>query len=326
MKPMTLLLACCAVTGLASPEPATLKWVQTIPLPGVKGRIDHFCPDMKNNRLIVAALGNDTVEVLDTAAGNHLTSIPGLHTPQGVLYLPAVNRIAAAGGGDGTFTLFDGVTYSLVKSLGSLADADNMRFDPKANRVYVGYGEGALGIIDPARVIHAGDIRLAGHPEAFQLEQLGNRIFVNVPDAHHVAVIDREKQRVVATWPLTRFTANFPMALDESNRRLFIGCRKPARLVVLDTETGHPVTDLKISGDTDDLFYDATRKRLYLSCGEGFLDVIDQRDADTYAHRESIPTRDGARTSYFSADRDALYLAVPQRAGKDAEIRVYKPE
>lgn len=116
------------------------------------------------------------------------------------------------------------------------------------------------------------------------------------------------------------------MALDEANRRLFIGCRKPARLVVLDTGTGKPVTDLEISGDTDDLFYDAPRKRLYLSCGEGFIDVIDQRNADTYTRRERLPTRDGARTAFFSDERDVLYLAVPKRGGQDAEIRVYQPQ
>jgi DNA-binding beta-propeller fold protein YncE len=326
MKTLALLLLGSTLMGLAAQEPSALKQVQTIPLPGVKGRFDHFSLDTNNSRLVVAALGNDTVELLDTAAGKHLKSITGLHTPQGVLYLPALNQIAAACGSDGTFRLFDGATFNLVKSLGSLPDADNLRFDPKANRVYVGYGEGALGVIDPAGAKQTADIKLAGHPESFQLEQTGNRIFVNVPDAHRVVVIDRSKNAVVATWPMTRFKANFPMALDETRHRLFIGCRKPARLVVLDTETGKPVTDLEISGDTDDLFYDATRQRLYLSCGEGFIDVIDQRNADTYARRERLPTRGGARTSFFSAERDVLYLAVPQRDGKDAEIRAYKPE
>lgn len=326
MKPLTLLLLGFALTGLAAQEPAALKLVQAIPLPGVKGRFDHFSPDMKNNRLVVAALGNDTVEVLDITAGKHLASITGLHMPQGVLCLPALNQIAVACGADGTFRLFDGATCSPALNLGSLPDADNMRFDPEANRVYVGYGEGALAVIDPAGAKQTADIKLAGHPESFQLEQRGYRIFVNVPDAHHVAVVDRSKKAVVATWPMMRFKANFPMALDESNHRLFIGCRKPARLVALDTETGKCVADLEISGDTDDLFYDAPRKRLYLSCGEGFIDVIDQRSADTYARRERIATRDGARTSFFSAERDVLYLAVPQRGGKDAEIRIYKPE
>jgi hypothetical protein len=149
---------------------------------------------------------------------------------------------------------------------------------------------------------------------------------VNVPDGKQIAVIDREKKTVIATWPMTHFKSNFPMALDEANRRLFVGCRQPARLVVLDPVTGKPVTDLAISGDTDDLFYDAKLKRLYLSCGEGFVDVIDQRDADTYRLRERIATRAGARTSFFSAELNELYLAVPQHGNQEAEIRIFKPQ
>jgi hypothetical protein len=150
--------------------------------------------------------------------------------------------------------------------------------------------------------------------------------FVNVPDAKQVAVIDREKKSIVATWPMEKFQANFPMALDGTNHRLFIGCRRPARLVVLDTLTGQPVADLTIAGDIDDLFYDANRKRLYLSCGEGFIDVIDQRSADTYQLRERIPTRAGARTAFFSKDLNEFYLAVPQRGNQSAELRVFQTQ
>ena len=131
---------------------------------------------------------------------------------------------------------------------------------------------------------------------------------------------------LLATWPMTQYTANFPMALDEANRRLFVGCRQPARLVVLDTSTGKTVSDLAISGDTDDLFYDAKRKRLYLSCGEGFIDVVEQQDADTYRRRAHIPTRAGARTSFFSDDRNEFYLAVPAQGAHEAEIRVFQPQ
>jgi len=169
-------------------------------------------------------------------------------------------------------------------------------------------------------------IKLAAHPESFQLEAQGNRIFVNVPGAKQVAVIDRARSTVLATWPMTQFTANFPLALDEANGRLFVGCRQPARLVVVDTATGKPVTDLAISGDTDDLFYDARRKRLYLSCGAGYVDVIEQRGADTYLLRERIPTRAGARTSFFSADLNEFYLAVPLQDRHEAEIRVFQPQ
>src|SRR5439155_24170333 len=141
-----------------------------------------------------------------------------------------------------------------------------------------------------------------------------------------IAVIDREKRSVTATWPMEKFQAHFPMAVDETNHRLFVGCRKPARLVVLDTTTGKPITDLAISGDTDDLFYDAALKRLYVPCGQGFVDVIDQPNADTYVLRERIKTRPGARTSFFSPDLNEFYLAVPARGNQEAEIRVFKTQ
>ncbi len=325
MKQFALLLLCSAGLCLRAEEPATLELTRTISLPGVKGRIDHFAIDAKGHRLFVAALGNNTLEVLDLAAGKSFKRVAGLRKPQGVLYLPEQNQVGVANGDDGTFNLFNGVSYESLKSFGSLEDADNVRYDPKTKLIYVGYGEGGLALIDSASMKEAGRIKLAAHPESFQLEAQGRRIFVNVPDAKQIAVIDREKQAVTATWPMNEFRANFPMALDEVHHRLFLGCRQPARLVVFDTTAAKPVANLAISGDTDDLFYDAARQRLYISCGEGFVDVIEQRGADRYVLRERIPTRRGARTSFFSAELDKFYLAVPARGDEPAEIRAYQP-
>ena len=324
MRTLFLLLLCTVAGCLAADDSSALRFTRTIPLPGVKGRFDHFAIDAKGRRLFVAALGNNTLEVMDLTAGKQLKGITGLHKPTGVLYLAEQNQIAVANGDDGTVKLFDAVSYSLVKSLSSLDDADNMRFDLKSKMIYVGYGDGALGVIDSTTMKQPGNIKLAAHPESFQLEQNGSRIFVNLPDAKQVAVIDREKQTVTATWPMTKFQANFPMALDEASHRLFIGCRNPPRLVVMDTANGKPVTDLATAGDTDDLFYDAALKRLYISCGEGFIDVIDQRNADTYKLLEHVPTSPGARTSFFSAELNEFYLAVPLNGKQTAEIRVFQ--
>ncbi len=326
MRSVAALVFCIVALGLRAADSPSLKLTQTIPLPGVKGRFDHFAIDVKGHRLFVAALGNNTVEVLDIAAGKPLKSIAGLHKPTGVLYLTEPNQIAVANGDDGTFKLFNGDSYELVRTVGSLDDADNVRFDPKRKLIYVGYGEGALVVIDSATMKQAASIKPPAHPESFQLEQRGSRIFINVPDAKQVAVIDRDKKTVAATWPMTEFNANFPMALDEANHRLFVGCRQPARLVVFDTTTEKPVANLAISGDTDDLFYDAGRKRLYASCGEGFVDVITQRDGGAYERRERFGSRAGARTSLFSPELNEFCLAVPQRGNQQAEVRVYEPQ
>ena len=303
-----------------------LRLTHTIPLPGVKGRFDHFACDASAHRLIVAALGNNTGEVLDVAEFKRLHTVTGLRKPTGALMLAEPHRFYFADGDDGTFRALDAASFAPASQLGGLDDADNVRFDPAAKLIYVGYGEGALGVTDPAtsKLLHS--IPLAAHPEAFQLEAHGPRIFVNLPDKRYIAVVDRPQRKVVATWPMEKWQANFPMALDEAAHRLFDGCRKPPRLVVFDTARGVPVADLEISGDTDDLFFDAKRQRLYVACGEGFLDVIQRRDADHYERTARIATRVGARTCFFSPELDRLYLAVPERSGHDAELRVYQPE
>ncbi len=326
MKVVTLLVFVAAACTTYAAEPAALKLTRTIPLPGVQGRFDHFAIDVQGRRLFVAALGNNSLEVIDLAAGRRLQSVAGMSKPTGVLYLPAPNQVCVANGDDGTLKILDGATFKVVNNLTGLDDADNLRFEPKTQLAWLGYGEGALGVIDTAAAKEVARVKLPKHPESFQLEQNGTRLFVNVPDARQIAVIDRDKRTVIDTWPMEKFQANFPMALDEANHRLFIGCRRPARLVVLDTATGIPVADLAISGDTDDLFSDGALKRLYLSCGEGFVDVIEQRDANSYRLRERIPTRPGARTSFFSKDLKEFYLAVPQRGNQSAELRVFQTQ
>lgn len=316
---------CLACAAYAADTP-TLMLLQTIPLPGVKGRLDHFAIDTKGQRLFVAALGNNTFEVIDLAAGKRLQSMPGMAKPTGVLYLPEANQVLAANGDDGTLKILSGSDYKVLHNLTGLDDADNLRLDAKTKLAWLGYGDGALAIVDPAAAKSLASIKLPVHPESFELEPDGNRIFVNLPDAKQIAVVDRENKTVLAHWPMEKFQANFPMALDAANHRLFVGCRKPARLVILDTTTGKPVTDLAISGDTDDLFYDASRKRLYVSCGEGFIDTIEQSTPDTYKHISKLATAPGARTSYFSPDLDRLYLAVPDRGPQHAGIRVYQPQ
>ena len=325
MKRVILLTLALLALNLRAVETNSLTFIKTISLAGVRGRIDHFALDAQGQRLFVAALGNDTVEVIDLGAGKRIHTIGNCSTPQGVAYAPAENRLLVANGGNGKVKILDATSFQILQSIDNLPDADNARFDPKTGLFYAGYGDGALSVIRATNGELIANIKLAGHPESFQLEQNGNRIFVNVPDTGQVAVVDRDRHAVVATWPMEKYHGNFPMALDEANHRLFVGCRHPAKLVVLDTTTGKHVGTVEISSDTDDLFYDATRKLIYVSCGGGFIDVIGQRNADSYELRERVATVSGARTSFFRPERDELYLAV--RAGLisgSAEIRVFK--
>ena len=301
---------------------ASLKLERTIPLPGVEGRIDHFSVDVAGARLFVAALGNNTVEVVDLKQGKVVRSLTGFAEPQGVVFLPEINRLYVAGGGDGTLRILDGATYATIKTVSVGDDADNLRSAPSGKQVYVGYGSGALGVLDAATGEVVARLPLDAHPESFQLEQAGPRIFVNVPGAHTVAVVDRNQKKVVANWSTGLAGANFPMALDEAHHRLFVACRLPARLLVYDTEAGKEVARLDLHGDCDDCFYDAARQRLYASCGEGFIDIFAQTTADQYQRVESVRTEAKARTCYFTGD--FLYLAVPRRGNQSAEIRCYR--
>jgi DNA-binding beta-propeller fold protein YncE len=302
--------------------PALLRAVGAVALPGVEGRFDHFSVDLDNRRLFLAALGNNTVEVLDLKSNRLMKSLSGFAEPQGIKYLPDTRRVVVANGGDGTTTLIDGQTLTPAAKVKLSGDADNVRYDQTNGRVYVGYAGGALAELDNAGK-HLGDIRLAGHPESFQLEAHGPRIFVNVPSAGHIAVVDRATRSVVATWPVTQARANYPMALDEAHHRLLVGCRSPARLLVYDTTSGKLVAGADIVGDTDDLFLDSSTHRVYIAGGEGFITVLEQTDADHYRTFERIPTAAGARTALFVPELDRLFLAVPHRGAQRAEVRIF---
>jgi len=296
----------------------------TIGMPSVKGRIDHFGVDLKRQRLFVAALGNDTLEIVDLKSSRRERSLGGFGEPQGVLYLPGLNRIFVANGSANRVDILDGSSLARIQSVEGLNDADNLRYEAGARKVYVGYGNGALRALDPATGGSLGDIRLAGHPESFQLETRGPRIFVNVPPAPHVAVVDRTKRAVVATWDVPGAESNYPMALDESGRRLFVGARKPAVLLVYDIDSGKVVAKQPIGGDTDDLFFDPERKRLYVICGEGRIDVVRQDDPDHYSLEGTVRTAPRARTGLFIPEEARLYVAAPAIGTSPARLLAYR--
>ena len=303
-------------------EPLSL--VGTIDLPRVEGRIDHLAFDGPGQRLFVAALGNNTVEVLDLKTSRHVKSLPGFREPQGIAVVPGPKLIVVANGQGEGVQMVDASDYRPSKSIRLGDDSDNVRYDAVAKRILVGYGSGALAAISSGDGKVVGEVKLAGHPESFQLERSGSRILVNVPTADQIAVVDRGAMKVVATWPVVSAKSNFPMALDEANHRVFVGCRRPAKVLVYDTTSGKEVSSFDIVGDTDDLFYDAARKRLYVRGGEGYIDVFQNQDANRFARFAYVVTAAGARTSLFVAELNRLYLAVPHRGSQKAEIRVYE--
>lgn len=294
-----------------------------IPLANVEGRIDHFSTDVSGHRIFMSALGNHTLEVLDADSAKRLRTLTDLAEPQGAYYDPSANRLFVACARDGATKVFDARTFQLLATAKFSADADNVRYDARGHRVIVGYGDGALAFLD-SNGKKTGEIPLDGHPESFQVEKTGTRVFVNVPDRKEIQVADMLKNAVIARWPVTSAARNYPMALDEAHHRLLIGCRGPARLLVIDTETGKQTASIEIVGDTDDLFYDAAHSRVYVIGGQGFLDVLEQKDADRYDRIAHQPTAPGARTGLFVPEWSKLFVAVPHRGDQRAEVLVFE--
>ena len=319
-------LCCTAIATVSAQNAAPLKLKETIALPGVEGRIDHFAFDATGERLFVCALGNNTVEVLDLRKGVRVHSITGLGAPQGIAYIPQFDRLFIANDKGGLCKIYDGKSFQTVGELNFKDDADNVRYDNAAKKIYVGFGSGGIAIVNAPDGKQIGSIKLSAHPEAFELEKNGKRIFVNVPNARQVAVIDREKGEVIAKWKTDLAFGNFPMALDETNHRLFVGCRLPSKLLVLNTDSGDIVAKVDISGDPDEVFFDNKRHRIYAVCGAGKIDIIDQVGANSYKTSAKVDTAEGARTGFFVADRDRLFVAVSHRGSQQAEIRAYQIE
>jgi hypothetical protein len=323
-------LAAC-LTGLfplwslpshAADPPLVLEW--TIALHDVRGRIDHMAIDLPRKRLLVAELGNDSVDVIDLAAGAVAHRITGLREPQGVGYAESADVILIANAKDGSVRLFNAKDFSSAGSVALGDDADNVRIDPRNGLAVVGYGAGGLAIIDPRAHAKIADVRLPAHPEAFQIDPQTGRAYVNIPGALQIAVVDLDARRVVANWPMREASANFPMAFDPSQSLLASVFRSPPSLLLLDAGTGAVRQRLPACGDADDVFFDTPRARIYVSCGAGELAVF-HRDS-SWQSLETVRTASGARTSLFAPQLDRLYVA--ERAGlvgSEAAIRVYRP-
>src|ERR1700730_6502405 len=290
----------------------------------VVGRIDHMAVDLKRQRLFVAELGNDSVGIVDLANRKLIRTINGLKEPQGVGYESSTDTLYVANAGDGSVRLFEGIDYAASGQIELGSDADNIRIDAAARRVFIGYGSGALAVIDASTRRRVADIPLKAHPESFQIDPDTSQIFVNVPEARAIAVVDRDSRRQGGKWPLTNRGANFPMALDPVRRQVLVIFRAPADLGVCSMTGGKLFASPETCGDADDLFIDAKRDRVYVSCGAGFLDVFEAKGA-VYRRTASIPTVSGARTSLFVPELDRLLVAVRASSEEPAAIWVFRP-
>ena len=329
-----VLLGLCVLRSLAQ-EAQPLRLVQTIPMPNVKGRIDHMDVDVKGQRLFVAGLENGSVEVVDLKAGKWLKSIPGFQKPQGIAYVASLAKLFVASGDDGMLRVFQADSLKLLDSVRLESGPNRVTYDPKKELLYVGYDGrdggneyGEIGIVDAKKDEHLGDIRMGGHPAELLLNKSGKTLFVFLSRVSKIQVIDTQKREVESTWAVSS-QRNGDGALDEGTQRLLIGTRTPPQMVAMDSLTGKEVANLPTVEGMDGVYFDSIRKRVYVSGGRDFdvgsIFIYQQRDADHYELLGKIPTRPGAGTSFWSPKLNRYFVAAPSHDGEDAAILVFEP-
>lgn len=296
-----------------------LKKNQTILLPNVKGRIDHMSIDLNSNRLFVAALGSGSVEVIDLRSGKDIHSITRLEEPQGVLYYAKSNLLFITSAEDGTCKIFNASNYKLLKIIYLGRDADNIRFDSKRDIVFVGYGSGGIAAINPFNMKIMFKIDLPDHPESFQIDEKKNLMFVNIPGAAQLELIDIHQRKVIQRIRLN-INGNFPMALDTLNHLIFIGSRNPSKLVIFNETPLKKISKKNISGDADDIYYDNKDSLIFVSCGSGYIDVFKLISSNEIILKESIKTSSGARTSLYVPALNKLFIAARKYDGSPAYV------
>ena len=324
MKPLSLFAIFVFLTAVPAAE---LELVQTIPLKGKPGGLDHVAIDAKRDRLLVANKANNTLDVVDLKAGSLMKQVPNQTGIQGIAYAADLDRVIVGLGSNGMCNILDGASYKVVKPIKFADDSDNVRYYAKTQMVYVAHAEKALGVINVGAKTPAlkADIKLPASAEGFEMEMNRPRLYLATPAPCQLVVIDTDKNTVVSTYPIKTANGAHPLALDEANHRVYLGCHKEPMVVIVDSETGKELGGAAIPGGVDDLFFDAGRKKLYASCSDGFIAVLKVVDADHIEVVEKIETAKGAKTCLQVPETGKLYLAVPRQEGKDGpEIRVYQ--
>ncbi len=311
-------LAC--LTACSSPE--TLRQAESLRLPAVQGGFDLMATDVEGRRLFVNAEDNGTTEVIDLRTWTHLRTLGGMHEPKWAVYRPELAKLYVSNG-DGLVKVFGSKTLAFDHELRFKDKANNLRFEETSHELFVGVGKtsGAIAVVDAKSDQVKYEVPLANFPKQFEVD--GDLIYVNVPAASHVAVLSRKARAVIATWPIAG-GGNIPMGMDREHHRLFVGCAS-GKILVIDTTNAKTVAEIPIAEDPDGVSFDIKRRRIYVSCGAGTVDVIAQLSPDRYSRMASVPTAKGAATSIYSAELDRLFVAIPQTEGHAAEIRSYAP-
>jgi DNA-binding beta-propeller fold protein YncE len=319
---LTVAAALLLAATTASAADAPLELVQTIPLIGVDGNLDHLAVDNKGMRLFVANKANNTLDVVDLKAGKLLKQIPDQTKVSGVAYAADCDMIFVGNGG-GVCNGIDGKEYKVVFST-KAEKADNVYYHSGNKMVYVAHGE-TVSVLDAKTGEVKAKIDTGGKTEEFRVDKKANKLFINLRSPSVVAVIDLEKNEVVERFKLTMTDANGPLAYDDKAALLFVGCGGKAPMIIaVDAKTGKELASVEIPAGIDNLHFDGKRNRLYASCGDGFLTVIEKK-GDKYEVIAKLEEPKKSKTSIYNGGLGRLYLGVPKQEGKDGpEVRVYE--
>jgi DNA-binding beta-propeller fold protein YncE len=310
--------------GQINPGSQYLKLDKEISLSGVKGRIDHIDINLKDQIAYIAALGNNSLEIVDLKKGAVISSIKNLDEPQGVAYISAHNEIFVANGGTGECGFYNAITLKKVAVIKFSDDADDVRYDAASDKVFVGYGSGGIGIIDAATHKMISDIQLPAHPESFQLDTKEGKVWINLPGASMIGVADIKQAKLTDKWKRLLPRSNFPMAYDAAAHRIIAGFRFPATLKVLDSHTGKEIFSSSMVSDADDLYWDEKARQIFISGGGGSINIFKQTGSNTYKLVADIKTPDGARTSLLVPQLQLFLLATRANGSTPAKLQVYK--
>ena len=326
IRELTYLLLICSFASCNGQDKSgshILELKKTIEIPGVTGRIDHMGINVKNNILYLAAVGNNSVEVIDLIDGKIIHSIKGILEPQGIAYIPERNELMVASGGNGNCYFYNAADYTITGTVHLHDDADNVKYNTSNKMIYVGYGEGGIAVINALTHKKIADIKLPAHPEGFQIDEKDNLLFVNVPSANIVSVISLIKMKVTNSWKTNNLHANYPMAIDTANNQIFVGYRRPAVIATYDL-TGKELFQTDAVSDIDDLFYYEENKSVFASGGGGEMNLLGRDKNNGFKTVIRVPQRPGTRTSLLISELNTFILAEPASGIKTAAILVYE--
>ena len=325
---LALLLAPLAVSAQT---PAPLKLEKTISLKPVSSKFDHLAFDAAANRLFITATSNHSVEVIDLKTDSISQSITGLGKPHGLAWVASTGSLYVSDGSLAELRVYKGSPLALAGSIKLSEDADDMVYDEANHLLFVGHGTGEaasparVSVVDTAHFTLVANLAVATHPEALDIDPAGHRVFVNIADSNEIVVIDTATRAITAHWKLTKAAGNVPLAFDADHNLLFVGCRKPGAVIVLDASTGKELSSLPGAAGADDLFYDPALRSIYLIAGSGEVDAY-QVDASKAIHSLGVlPTASGAKTALWVPAQNLLYVGVPGPSGQPSEIRAFAP-